>query len=76
MTLEINGSIWCIGHCYLLSKSYFSNENDRYKSTYWMNLKPVYCSEKISKKAKIDHRLYLMEEINANCFKKLYDKAG
>ena len=46
------------------------------KSTNWINLKPMYCSENISKGDKIDHRLYLMQEVKANYFMKLNVQEG
>ena len=39
-----------------------------YKSTNWNILRPIYSNEKISKGDKIDHRLYLMQEMKTNCF--------
>ena len=45
-----------------------------YKSTNWINLRPMYCGEINSKKAKIDHRINLVQEIKANHFKKLNDE--
>ena len=33
MTLENYGKVWCLVHCYPLSKINLSNENDLYKST-------------------------------------------
>ena len=69
MTLENYGFLGELDHCYPLSKTNLSNENDMYKSTDWSNLRPMYCSEIISTKPKLDHRLYLMQEIKANYFK-------
>ena len=46
-------------------------ENDMKKCFNWINLSPMFSSGKDLKKAKINHRLYLMQEIKANCFKKL-----
>ena len=74
MTEENYGKIWCLDHCYPLSKTNLSDENEMNKSTNWIILRPMYCSENISKGDKIDHRLYLMQEIKAYQFIKLYEK--
>ena len=71
MTLDNYGTIWCLDHCYPLSKTNLSNERDMYKSTNWINIRPMYFSENSSKGDKIDHRLYLMQEIKAKYFLKL-----
>ena len=57
MTEENFGKIWCLDHCYPLSKTNFSNKTDMYKSTNWINLGPMYFSENSSKENKIDQRL-------------------
>ena len=41
------------------------------KSCNWINLRPMYCSENISKSNKIDNRLYLMQEVKAKYFLKI-----
>ena len=74
MTEEIYGKIWCLDHCYPLSKTILSDKNEMNKSTNWINLRPMYCSENISKGDKTDHRLYLMQEIKAYQFIKLNEK--
>ena len=58
MTLENYGLVWETDHCYPLSKTNLSNENEMNKATYMINLRPVYCSENSSKGSKIIHRLY------------------
>ena len=68
MTLENYGIIWCLDHCIPLKKT---NENDLYKYTNWINLRPMYTKDNISKGSKIDNRLYLMQEIKAKYFLKL-----
>ena len=69
MTEENNGSVWNIDHCYPLSKTNLYDKNQMNESTYWINLRPMYCSGKISKSSKIDKRLYLMQEVKASFFK-------
>ena len=68
MTLQNYGKIWCLDHTIPLSKI---NGNDMYKYTNWINIRPMYFSENSSKGDKIDHRLYLMQEIKAKYFLKL-----
>ena len=62
MTLENSGKIWCLVHCYPLSKANLSKENDMYKFTNWINLRPMYIKDNIVRSDKIDNRLYLMQE--------------
>ena len=76
MTEENYGSVWSIDHCYPLSKTNLSNENDLYKSTNWINLRPMYVKDNIVKGVKIDMRLYLLQEIKSKYFKKLNDQEG
>ena len=64
-------SAWTIDHCYPLSKTNASDENEMNKSTYWINLRPMYCTKNILKGDKIDHRLYLMQEVKSKYFLKL-----
>ena len=68
MTLENYGTIWCLDHCYPLSKI---KENELNKYTNWINIRPMYIKDNISKGSKIDYRLYLMQEIKAKYFMKL-----
>ena len=49
MTEENYGKIWCLDHCFPLSKTNLSNQNEMKKTIYWMNLRPMFCSENISK---------------------------
>ena len=71
MTLEIYGKIWCLDPCYPLSNTNLSNENDMYKSTNWINLRPMYVKDNNIKGDKIDHHLYLLQEMKAEYFVKL-----
>ena len=68
MTLENYGTIWCLDHCIPLKRT---NENDLYKYTNWINLRPMYIRDNIIKSDKIDNRLYLMQEVKAKYFLKL-----
>ena len=76
MTLENYGKVWCLDHCIPLSKINLSNENYLYKSTNWVNLRPMYMNENLIKGDKIDMRLYLLQEIKSNYFKKLNGQKG
>ena len=67
-TLDNYGKNWCVDHCYPLSKTNLSNETEKIKATNWPNLRPMYSSKNISKVDKIDHHLYLIQEIKANFF--------
>ena len=71
MTLENYGNIWCLDHGYPISKINLPNRNDMYKFTNWINLRPMYIKDKIVKGDKIDHQLYLMQEVKAKYFMKL-----
>ena len=55
MNEENYGSVWTLNHCYPLSKTNLSNVNEMNKSTYWINLRPMYLSENSSKGSKIDN---------------------
>ena len=71
MTLENYGKIWCLDHCYPLSKISLSNENELIKYTNWLNIRPMYINENIIKGDKINHYLYLLQEVKAKYFLKL-----
>ena len=68
MTEENYGIICCLDHCIPLKKT---NENDLNEYTNWINLRPMYMKENISKGSKINHHLYLLQEVKAKYFLKL-----
>ena len=68
MALETYGTIWCLDHTIPLSKI---NENDLYKFTNWINIRPMYIKDNISNGSKIDPYLYLLQEVKAKYFLKL-----
>ena len=76
MTLENYGKIWCLDHCYPLSKINLSNRKDMYKFTNWVNLRSMYIRDNIVKGDKIDMRLHLLQEIKGNYFMKLNGQEG
>ena len=71
ITEENYGSVWTLDHCYPSSKTNLSDINEMNKSTYWINIRPMYSTENNLKGSKIDHRLYLLEQIKANYFMKI-----
>ena len=68
MTEEIYGIVWCLDYCRPLKKT---NQNDLYKPTNWVNVRPMYKKDKISKGSKFDYQLYLLQELKAKYFLKL-----
>ena len=71
MTLENYGKIWQIDHCLPINSFSLLNENEMKKCFNWLNLRPMYSEEIISKKATVDQRLYLLQEIKAHYFLKI-----
>ena len=71
MTEENYGKIWCLDYCLPLSKTKISNEYDMYKSTNWINLRPMYVKDNIIKSDRVDYHLYLLKEEKAKKFLKI-----
>ena len=76
MTLENYGSVWQIDHRLAITSFNLLDENDMKKCFNWINLRPMYCSENISKGDKIDHYIYLLQELKAKYFMKLNGQEG
>ena len=76
MTLEKYGKIWCLDHCFPLSKTNLSDSNELYNSTKWTNLRPVYIKDNLVKGNKIDYHLCLLQEVKANYFMKINGQEG
>ena len=76
MTEENYGSVRTIDHCYPLSKTNLSNETDLFKSSHWINLRPLFYKKNLSKGFKIVNRLYLLQEMKAKYFLKLNSEEG
>ena len=74
MTFENYGSVWQIDHWLPIASFKLLNENDMKKCFNWINLIPIYSIENNSKKAKIDHYLYICQEVKAKNFFKLNEK--
>ena len=76
MTLENYGSVWQIDHCLAITSFNLLDENDMKKCFNWVSLRPMYCSENISKGDKNDHYLYLLQEKKAKYFLRLNVQEG
>ena len=76
MIIENYGSVWQIDHCLPIASFHLLEENDMKKCFNWVNLRPMYSTENNSKKAEIDLYLYIIQEIKAKGFLKIYDKEG
>ena len=76
MTEDNYGKIWCSDHFLSLSKTNLSNQNGVKKTTYWIKVRPMFCSESISKGDKLDLRLYLKQEVKAKYILKLNAQEG
>ena len=71
MTIENYGNVWQIDHTLPITSINLFNEDELRKCFNWRNLRPLYSKENISKGAKVDERLYLLQEIKAHYFLKL-----
>ena len=69
--LQKYGTIYCTDHCYPLSKTNLTNENEMYKSTSWVNSRPMFCSENISRGIKNENNQNLPQQIKAKYFAKI-----
>ena len=76
MNLENYGSLWNIDHTLPCSSFNLLEFQQMEKCFNWINLRPMYASENISKGNKIDERYYLLQEVKANYFQKLNEKEG
>ena len=76
MTIENNGCFWQIDHCLPIASFNFLYENEMKKCFIWINLRPMYSNEDISKNAKIDYHLYLLQNLKTNYFLKLNVEEG
>ena len=74
MTIENYGSVWQIDHCLPIASFKILDEIDMKKGLNWVNLRPMYSNENISKKAKINYRLYLLQQIKAYQFLKINEE--
>ena len=74
MSIDNCGSVWCIDHCLPIASFNLLDEKEMKTFFNWINLRPIYTKENNSKRAKIDNRLYLMQEIKAYHFIKLIEE--
>ena len=63
--VEKYGSVWQIDHCLPIASINLLDQNDMKKCFNWNNLRPLCFNEINSKKAKIDHYLYLCQKVKA-----------
>ena len=73
MSIVNYGKIWRLDHCYPLSRANLAIENDMYKFTNWINLRPMYIKDNIIRGDKIDYHLYLLQ-VKAKYFIELNEK--
>ena len=71
MSLENYGETWSLDHCLPLPKINLSNENELNEYTNSVNIRPMYIKDNIIKSDKINHYLYLLQEVIAKYFLKL-----
>ena len=76
MTLEIYGSVWQIGHCLAVASFNLLDEKQMEKCFNWINLRPMYVKDNITKGNKINMRLYLLQQIKGKYVLKLNDQEG
>ena len=74
MSLDKYGSVWCFDHCLPAASFSLLNEKGIKKCFDWINLRLMYTKENNSKRSKIDNRLYLMQEVKAYQFLKIFEK--
>ena len=74
--IENYGSVWQIDHCLAIASFNLLDEKEMKKCFNWINLRPMYCSENISKGDKMDYHLYLCQEVKAKYFMKLNVREG
>ena len=76
MTEEKYGSVWQIDHCLPIASFNLLDEKHIKKRFNWINLRPMYSTENISKNVKIDYHLYLLQEIKGKYFVELKGEEG
>ena len=74
MSLDNYGSVWQIDHSLPLTSFNLLDENDMKKCSNWIILRHMYSKENNSKNDKIDHYLYLCQEVKAKFFMKLNEE--
>ena len=74
MTIEKYGSVWQIDHCLPIASFNLLNEIDMKKCFKWINHRPMFTNENNLEKAKIDHYLYLLQEVKEDQFIKVNEE--
>ena len=73
MKLENYGKVWHIDHCLPISSFNLFNQDEIIKCFNWKNLRPMYSKDNIQKVDKVNIRLYLLQEIKAYYFLKVWN---
>ena len=76
MTLEKYGSVWEIDYCFPISSFNLLDENEIKKSSSWIKLRPLCGNKNVSKQAKTDHFIHLLQESKTKHFLNIYDEEG
>ena len=76
MIMENYGFVWQIDHCLPIASFNLLDENEMKKCFDWVNLRPMYSNDNNLKNDKIDHRLYLLQQIKAKYFMKINGQEG
>ena len=76
MTFENYGSVWQIGHYLPIASFNMLDEIDMKKCFNWIVLRPTYSNENNSQNDRIDHFLYLCQEVKAKYFLKFNGPEG
>ena len=66
MSVDNYGFLWCIDHCLPIASFNVLDENEMNKCLNLISLRRMYYSENISKGAKVNQHLYLLQKIKAN----------
>ena len=74
MTLQNYGSVWHLDHVIPISSFNLLDEEELFKAMNWMNIRPLLALKNLQKANKIDHRLYIMQQVKAHYFLKNLDK--
>ena len=76
MTLKDYGSVWQIDHCLAVASFNLLDEKEMKKCFNWINVRPLYVKDNITKGNKISMRLYLLQQIKGNYSMELNDQKG
>ena len=71
MALENYAKLWFLDRCLAVASFHLLAEMEMKNCFNWINLRPMYVRDNIFTGAKIDMRLYLLQEIQASYFMKI-----